>query len=175
MQAKQKPSERHGCSLSVAAKLPNIMAAESPQELITVGPVSVRFLVTADQSNGSLATFELFVAASKSLPAPTHSHDGYEETMYGIEGVLTVTVDGNVIELGPGQAICIPRSAVHRFDNHGEIDAKVLCMVTPALIGPEYFQEVAAVLAEAAGGPPDRVRMIEIMRQHGLTPALALA
>lgn len=92
--------------------------------------------------------------------------------MYGLEGVLTVTVDGNVTELGPGQAICIQRGAVHRFDNHGEIDAKVLCMVTPALIGPEYFQEVAAVLAEAAGGPPDRVRMIEIMRRHGLTPAL---
>jgi quercetin dioxygenase-like cupin family protein len=172
VQAKQKPSQRHGCSLSVAAKLPNVIAANSSIETIAVGPVAVRFLVTGDESNGSLATFELFVAASKSLPTPTHRHDEYEETMFGLEGVLTVTVDGVAREIGPSQAICIPRGAVHRFDNLGDADVKVLCMVTPALIGPEYFEEVAAVLAEAAGGPPDRVRMMEIMRRHGLTPVL---
>ena len=92
--------------------------------------------------------------------------------MFGLKCVLTVTVDGVAKEIGPGQAICIPRGAVHRFDNLGDTDVKVLCMVTPALIGPEYFQEVAAVLAETAGGPPDRVRMMEIMRRHGLTPFL---
>jgi len=27
------------------------------------------------------------------------------------------------------------------------------------------------VIAAAAGGPPDRVKMTEIMRRHGLTPA----
>ncbi len=148
------------------------MAVNSSKETIAVGPVAVRFLVTGDESNGSLATFELFVAASNSLPAPTQSHHEYEETMYCLEGVLNVTVDGVAKEIGPSQAICIPRGAVHRFDNFGNTDVKVLCMVTPALIGPEYFQEVATVLAEAAGGPPDRVRMMEIMRRHGLTPVL---
>jgi hypothetical protein len=27
------------------------------------------------------------------------------------------------------------------------------------------------VVKAAAGGPPDRVRMAEVMRRHGLTPA----
>jgi len=56
--------------------------------------------------------------------APAHSHDHYEETIYGIEGVLTWTVDGRLIDLGPGQALCIPRGAVHRFDNNGTEDVK---------------------------------------------------
>jgi hypothetical protein len=30
---------------------------------------------------------------------------------------------------------------------------------------------VAAVMTAAAGGPPDRIKMVEIMRRHGLTPA----
>jgi mannose-6-phosphate isomerase-like protein (cupin superfamily) len=105
------------------------------------------------------------------LPAPAHSHDHYEETIYGLEGVLTWTVDGRPIDVGPGQMLCIPRGAVHRFDNNGRQDVKALCLISPAAIGPHYFREVAEVFTAAAGGPPDRARMMEIMRRHGLTPA----
>ena len=83
---------------------------------------------------------------------------------------MTWTVDGKQIGVGPGQALCIPRGAVHRFDNNGSIDAKALCVITPAAIGPQYFRESADVINEAAGGPPDRIKMAEIMRRHGLTP-----
>jgi quercetin dioxygenase-like cupin family protein len=105
------------------------------------------------------------------LAAPAHSHDHYEETVYGIEGVLTWTVDGKPIAVGPGQALCIPRGAVHRFDNGGSQDVKALCAITHAAIGPQYFRESAAVINAAAGGAPDRVKMAEIMRRHGLRPA----
>jgi hypothetical protein len=85
--------------------------------------------------------------------------------------VLTWTVDGKPVDVGSGQMLCIPRGAVHRFDNNGSVDAKALCVITPAAIGPEYFREVFAVLNAAAGGPPDKSKMMEIMRRHGLTPA----
>ena len=91
-------------------------------ETIRLGPLVVRFLITAENSSGSVAVFELFVPAAQRLAAPAHSHNHYEETIYGIEGVLTWTVDGNPIDVGPGQALCIPRGAVHRFDNNGAID-----------------------------------------------------
>jgi quercetin dioxygenase-like cupin family protein len=136
-----------------------------------MGGLAVRFLLTGDESNGSITAFELTVAASQALPGPAHSHDHYEETIYGLAGALTWTVDGKPIEVGPGQALCIPRGAVHRFDNHWNADAKALCVITPAAIGPLYFREVAAVLKAAGGGPPDRARMGEIMLRHGLTPA----
>jgi quercetin dioxygenase-like cupin family protein len=140
-------------------------------ETIHLGPLAVRFLITGDDASGSVALFELMVPAAQRLAAPAHSHDHYEETVYGIEGMLTWTVDGKPIEVGPGQALCIPRGAVHRFDNHGSQDVKALCVITPAAIGPQYFRESAAVIDAAAGGPPDRVKMADIMRRHGLTPA----
>ncbi len=142
-------------------------------ETIHVGPLAVRFLITADDASGSVAVFELTVPAAQRLAAPAHSHDHYEETIYGIEGVLTWTVDGRQIEVGPGQALCIPRGAVHRFDNNGSQDVKALCVITPAAIGPRYFRESAEVMNAAAGGPPDRAKMTEIMLRHGLTPAPA--
>lgn len=140
-------------------------------ETIRIGPLAVRFLITGEDASGSVAVFELTVPATARLAGPAHSHDHYEETVYGIEGVLTWTVDGKRIDLGPGQALCIPRGAIHRFDNHGTHDVKALCAVTPAAIGPQFFRESAEVINAAAGGPPDRVKMTEIMRRHGLTPA----
>ncbi|MBZ5584646.1 MAG: cupin domain-containing protein [Acidobacteriia bacterium] len=140
-------------------------------ETIRVGLLTVRFLITGDNSSGSVAAFELAVPCAQRLPAPAHSHDHYEETIYGIDGVLTWTVDGKQIEVGPGQALCIPRGAVHRFDNNGTQPVKALCVITPAAIGPRYFRESAEVINAAAGGPPDRVMLGEIMRRHGLTPA----
>ena len=140
-------------------------------ETIGTKGLAVRFLLTGDNSNGSVAAFELIVPAAERLPAPAHSHDHYEETIYGLDGVLTWTVGGTPIEVGPGQALCIPRGAIHRFDNLGSQDAKALCVITPAAIGPEYFREAFEVVKAAAGGPPDRAKMAEIMRRHGLTPA----
>ena len=139
-------------------------------ETIRLGPLTIRFLITAEDSGGIVATFELVVPAGQRLMAPAHSHDHYEETIYGIAGVVTFTVDGKPFDIGPGQAVCIPRGAVHRFDNHGAEEARALCVITPAAIGPQYFRDVLQVLTAAAGGPPDRTKMMEVMLRHGLTP-----
>ncbi len=151
----------------------NDLRVNPSDETIRLGPLAVRFLLTGENSTGTAAVFELFVPAAQRLAAPPHSHDHYEETVYGIAGVLTWTVDGRQIEVGPGQALCIPRGAVHRFDNNGSQDVKALCVITPAAIGPRYFRESAEVMNAAADGPPDRAKMTEIMLRHGLTPAPA--
>jgi quercetin dioxygenase-like cupin family protein len=104
------------------------------------------------------------------MPAP-HSHDAFDETNYGLAGVTTFTVDGRRIEVGPGEAAFVPRGAVHGFENPGEDDARFLAVVTPGLLGPDYFREVADVIAAAAGGPPDLAAIGDVMRRHGLTPA----
>lgn len=144
-------------------------------ETIRIGPLAVRFLISGEDSNGSVAAFELSVPGNQRLAGPAHSHDHYEETIYGIDGVLTWTVDGKQIDVEPGQAICIPRGAVHRFDNNGDRAVKALCVISPAAIGPEFFRESAEVINCAAGGPPDPAKLVEIMRRYGLTPARSLS
>jgi quercetin dioxygenase-like cupin family protein len=142
----------------------------STTEQITVGPMAIRFLLDSGASGGSVAVFEFDVPAGARLPGP-HSHDGYEETLYGLEGVLTWTVDGQQTDIGPGEVLCIPRGVVHGFDNPHDADAKVLAIVTPGILGPDYFRDVAAVIDAAAGGPPDLAALGTVMRRHGLTPA----
>jgi quercetin dioxygenase-like cupin family protein len=138
-------------------------------ETIRVGAVAVRFLVEASDSGGTVTVFECDVPADAVMPAP-HSHDGFEETIYGLDGVSTWTVGGETIDIGPGDAVCVRRGVVHGFANHGSADAKFLAIATPGVFGADYFREVGAVLAASAGGPPDVAALGAVMRRHGLTP-----
>jgi quercetin dioxygenase-like cupin family protein len=142
----------------------------STREEIKVGEMAIRFLVEGEQSAGAVALFEFDVPAGAKVAA-AHSHDGYEETIYGLEGILTWTLGGTATDVGPGETLFIPRGAVHHFDNTGDVDAKALAIVTPGVLGPDFFREVAAILDAAAGGPPDLAAIGEVMRRHGLTPA----
>jgi quercetin dioxygenase-like cupin family protein len=144
--------------------------ATNVNEEIRLGGMTIRFLVEAEQSGGSVSIFEHEVPVGVGVAAG-HSHDGFDETIYGLEGVLTWTLAGTPIEVSPGKALVIPRGVVHRFDNNGDVGAKVLVIGAPGGLGPEYFVEAAAVLDAAAGGPPDFAALDEIMRRHGLTPA----
>ena len=46
-------------------------------ETIRVGPLAIRFLLTGQESSGSIAVFEMVVPGAQRLPAPAHSHDAY--------------------------------------------------------------------------------------------------
>ena len=144
--------------------------ATTMREEIKVGELTIRFLVEGEESGGSVAVFEFDVPASARIAA-AHSHDGYDETIYGLDGVLTWTLEGTPTDVGPGDVLFIPRGAVHQFDNNGEADAKALAVVTPGILGPDYFREVAAVLDASAGGPPDFAALGEVMRRHGISCA----
>jgi len=139
-------------------------------ERIKLGQLEIRFLLEGSATAGSLAMFEFDVPANARVPI-AHSHDAYEETVYGLKGVLTWTVDGQVHNVDPGEVLCIPRGAVHRFDNTSGVDATMLAVVTPGVLSPDYFRELAAIAAAAAGGPPDLAAIAGVMRRHGLTPA----
>lgn len=136
-------------------------------EIIRIGAMEIRFLVDRHASADSLDMFELVVPPGASVPIP-HYHESWEETVYGLEGVMTWIVNGVDHPIGPGQALLIPRGAVHQFVNRGEQMSKALNVLTPGVLGPEYFRELEALVAE--GGPPDKARVSEIMLRYGLVP-----
>ena len=137
-------------------------------ETIRVGQIEIRFLLKGKDTNGQIAAFEFTVLAGAKVPVP-HSHERYDETIYGLQGALTFTVNGRVTEVAPGETLFIPRGAVHGFNNLKPSNAKALAVVTPALIGPEFFREMAAIVN--AGGPPDVEKLKAVMTRHGLVPA----
>jgi len=137
--------------------------------IIPIGQIGIRFLLEAADTNGSVAMFEFTVPVGAKVPLP-HYHREYDETIYGVEGVMTFTVEGKPVDIGPGKSCFIPRGAVHGFNNLKETDAKALAIVTPALLGPDYFKEMATIVN--LGGPPDLEKLKAVMLKHGLVPVM---
>ena len=92
-------------------------------EIIRVGQIGIRFLLDAADTNGSVAMFEFTVPAGAMVPVP-HFHKAYDETIYGVEGVVTFTVEGKPVDIGPGETCFISRGAGHGFNNLKQSDVK---------------------------------------------------
>ncbi|MEO8712270.1 MAG: cupin domain-containing protein [Parafilimonas sp.] len=139
------------------------------KETIKAGQITIDFLLEAADTNGSAAMFEFTVPAGAKVPIP-HYHEHFDETIYGLNGILTFTVEGKAIDIAAGETCFIPRGAVHGFDNLKQEDAKGLAVITPALLGPIFFKEVAVIVN--AGGPPDLEKLKLVMEKYGLIPAM---
>jgi quercetin dioxygenase-like cupin family protein len=140
----------------------------SPQEVIRIGQIEIRYFLEGADTNGALALFESTIPPNVRVPAP-HRHVTYDETVYALAGTCTFTVEGRELTLAPGQALFIPRGAAHGFVNRGTETARFLATITPGVLSPDFFREVGAVVN--AGSPPDLKRIAEIMQRHGLQAA----
>src|SRR5437773_11447101 len=103
------------------------------------------------------------------MPLP-HSHLLYDETIYGVEGTVTFTVEGKPVDIGPGESCFVPRGAVHGLNNLKQTAVKALAIFTPALLDPAFFKEAAPIVN--AGGRPDVETLTAVLLKHGHGPAM---
>lgn len=139
-------------------------------ETIRMGGLVLEFLQDKMETAGGADIFRMTVQPYAKVPAP-HYHESWDETVYGLNGILAFRLDGRDITVGPGDSLFIPRGVPHGFRNDSGAEATCLCVLTPGVLGPEYFREIAALLAK--GIPPDPVAVRGIMARHGLVPAEA--
>ncbi|HEX4039344.1 MAG TPA: cupin domain-containing protein [Acidobacteriaceae bacterium] len=146
-----------------------LQAAVLPAEEIRLGGIFLRFMIDSPSTGRGLSLFEMTVQPAARVPIP-HHHEGFDETVYGVSATLRMMLNGQKIDLGPGDSLYIPRGAVHGFENPHAEPARVLIVITPGdRFGAQYFRDLAAMLA--AGGPPDPQAMIAVMMRYGLIPA----
>ena len=123
-------------------------------ETIGTKGLAVRFLLTGDNSNGSVAAFELVVPACAAAAGP----GAQPRPLRGDDLRHRRGVDLDRRRKSRSMSGRDRRSAFRAAPFIGSTttasrDAKALCVITPAAIGPEYFREAFAVLNAAAGGP----------------------
>jgi quercetin dioxygenase-like cupin family protein len=136
-------------------------------DIISFGTLQLRFLHSKDDTGGSVDIFEMTLQPNARMPIP-HYHDRWDETIYGLSGVSTWTIDGKQNDLAAGDSVFIKRGVVHGFTNRSAGPATCLCILSPGVLGPQYFIEMAALLS---AGAPDPVQMKATMLRYGLIPA----
>jgi mannose-6-phosphate isomerase-like protein (cupin superfamily) len=140
-------------------------------ETIRVGEMSVTFLKTRHETGGVFDLFELIMPAFHRVPLP-HLHRKYDETIFGVDGSTTWTLQmerqDKPTEVRPGTTLFIPRGTPHSYANHTHTPARILCLQTPGVMGPEYYLEIAALYYNNRN--PDLARIGAIMTRYGVVP-----
>ena len=137
---------------------------------IRIGNLSITFLKSRHETSGKLDLFELTVPPQAYLNV-AHLHRDYDETIIGIDGITTWTLDGKRHQVGPGQQLHIPRGVSHGYANLHHSTARMMCILTPGLMGPEYFRDLAA--AANTEGPVNIAGIAAVMARYGVIPASA--
>jgi|SRR5665213_515538 len=139
------------------------------KEIIKFGGMEVHFCLDTNDTKGQLTMFKCVISAGAKIAA-AHYHENFDETVYGLKGIATYTIDGKIVEIGPGDSVFIPRGTVHAFANKSNETIEFLCTANPGIFGSDYFKDIADVIN--AGGPPDMAKLKLVMLNHGLVPVM---
>jgi quercetin dioxygenase-like cupin family protein len=134
---------------------------------IRLGEISVTFLKTRHETGDAFDLFELTMPAFHRVPLP-HIHRKYDETIFGVDGTLTWTLDGKPTEVRRGVTLFIPRGTPHSYANPTHIPGRVLCLQTPGVMGPEYYLELAALYLHSRH--PNLAGIGAVMSRYGVVP-----
>jgi quercetin dioxygenase-like cupin family protein len=109
------------------------------------------FLVTGEESGGSMFALDCFVGAGGG--PPPHRHLAEDELFTITEGSITFTAAAETWTVSAGESVFVPRGTRHCYRNDGSAPARMIAVYTPA--GMEgWFREVCTPVADPAAPPP---------------------
>ena len=151
------PAQEHGTATATRAAV--VQAGEG--KVIKAFGNEILFKLTRAHTAGPL-TLGLAMVPPGGGPPP-HREPG-DEIFIIVEGRYEFLLDGERTEVGPGGVVFVPRGCTHAFRNVGDTMGRHW---TFNLSGDfdQLFERSAAVFA--AGGPPDRDRLVAIAREYG--------
>lgn len=121
---------------------------------------------TADSGGAEAIVEQLIPPGAES---PWHVHHTQDETLYVLEGSVTVLIGDDQWTLDPGGCAFMPRSIPHGFRIEGAGRARILLICTPGE-GFDRFVEQAGEPAATPGSPepppPDILRLSRLAAEH---------
>ena len=90
---------------------------------------------------------------------PLHTHDAQEDSFFVLEGVLTVQLDDEVIELAPGEFATAPPGVPHSFTNarREQRVCRAVNLMTPGTGFDRYIDQLGKVAASGDQESMDRL------------------
>ena len=145
---------------------PYALGSEDGEALWLPGTL-VTIKATAEQTGGEFVLFEEF--ASREMATPLHVHPQDHESLYILEGELTIYLDGQPIAASAGSFVHIPKGYFpHAFQVDSET-ARFHVLTTPA---HEQFFRAASEPAQSRTIPPQEPPDLEKVRaaaaEHGV-------
>lgn len=125
---------------------------------------TVLFKLGGEETGGALALGLVTVAPGGG--PPPHVHAAEDELFLVLEGRFAVWSETGTSEVGPGDAVFLPRGVPHTYCNVGSTPGRFWVVANPA--GFEHFYEAFSQVCARPGGP-DPAEAVAIAAEHGIT------
>ena len=127
-----------------------------------IGSIGVGFRLGGDETGGQLAIVEHPFPVRALVPP--HIHTREDEFSIVTAGQIGFRSGPDEVILGPGGYISKPRGELHTMWNAGDVEARMIEVITPAGFEQFFLQLADAVEA----GPPDPALLASLAAGYGL-------
>lgn len=108
-------------------------------ETLRTDTVRMRLLIDANETGGSVSSLEVTLAEGADGAAP-HYHTKSDELFYVAEGELQVLAGEEIVTVGAGGALVVPKFMPHAFGAAPGSTARLLIALMPGVQRFEYFR-----------------------------------
>lgn len=128
------------------------------------GSAVFNFLLSSEDTNGSLAIIDTHILAG--TEPPRHVHEREDEIFIMKEGTITYFIGENVITAYPGDVVFAPRGVAHSFKINTP-EAKVMLILTPGYFDQFFWKQSTPYSAGepiAPVGPPSQESIDSVIK-----------
>jgi quercetin dioxygenase-like cupin family protein len=122
-----------------------------------VGGSEILIKATGDDTAGSFFMSEATIEPGFPGPPP-HQHERLHDMFYVLDGVLTMQLTEETLEVEAGTFVCVPPGVKHTFSNPSDTAVRFLNFNTPA--GWEDYMRDLAVAAQAGPLTPESIGQV---------------
>ena len=124
------------------------------------------FKALAEQDGGDFSLMERTLPPGGRRPPP-HRHTNCSEAYFVLDGLVSVTVEGEKLTVGPEGFVLVPRGTAHTFGNAAEWETRLLVIHAPAM--DAYFAGLHDLWNRDDAPTPDEERAL--MARFGMETA----
>ena len=151
-----------------------------------MGETNVSSLILENRHSGERLSLrrlprggEVWLELKGSLPPhregpPMHIHVAEDEEGTVQSGTLSAVINGRQLTKGAGEAVLIPRGAVHRWWNSGDEPLEFDGYVKPVVDLDRFLQAIFEIVNAGPEGRPPLFYIAHAALRHGQTQTLAI-
>jgi len=123
--------------------------------------------VTVLAPNKKTQSYEITLQqGDEGMGPPLHSHN-WDESFYVLKGQIEFTCSDTIVMCTPGTLVHVPAGTVHGF-HYGSGGGQMLEFTGQGGFATQMFADIDK---EIPPGPPDIPKVLEVLKQNGVTVA----
>ena len=135
----------------------NITLGPGEGKVVSAFGFDITIKARSEDTNPSFGLLELKAPPGLESPPP-HVHNGFEESLYVLDGEVTLTVGDQTVKGTKGSFVKVARGVAHSVDITSAGTATLLILCTPGGF-EKFFEEMPELVAKHGDPVPTEIMM----------------